>query len=111
MLNSGTYDSSNLFDFSRTELEAFFQAMGEKPYRAQQILQWVHQKGCVDFAQMSNLSAKLRERLISEAQLLVPEVSLEKKSQDGTYKWLMRLADGNAVETVFIPEGERINHL
>lgn len=97
----------NLLDFSASQLKNFFVEMGEKPYRAQQIIKWVHQQGVIDFASMSNLSSALRQRLAAQACVRLPEIRLERASSDGTCKWLLGLQDGNVIETVFIPERGR----
>jgi len=96
-----------LLDLDRAALEAFFARNGEKAFRASQVLKWIHQQGVDDFAQMTNLSKALRLRLEDIAVVEVPEVITMQASSDGTRKWLLRLADGNAIETVFIPEGDR----
>lgn len=97
----------NLLNFDRQEMEAFFAAQGEKPFRATQVLQWVHQRGVDDFAAMSNLSKALRDHLQQIAEVRLPEVVMEQGSRDGTRKWLLRLDSGNCIETVFIPETDR----
>nr|WP_298136782.1 23S rRNA (adenine(2503)-C(2))-methyltransferase RlmN [Acidiferrobacter sp.] len=81
--------------------------MGERAFRAQQIFPWLHQRGVRDFAAMSNISKALAARLAESAVVAVPEMAAEHLSDDGTRKWILRLADGNAIETVFIPEAER----
>ncbi len=88
-------------------MEDFLAAQGEKPWRASQLMQWMHQRGVVDFAAMSNLSKPLRTRLEEAGELALPQVALAQASRDGTVKWLLRLADGNGIETVFIPEEGR----
>ena len=97
----------NLLNLDRRSLEAFFTAQGEKAFRASQVLKWIHQQGVTDFAAMTNLGKALRGRLATLAGVALPEVALRQDSCDGTRKWLLRLADGNAVETVFIPEADR----
>lgn len=97
----------NLLNFNRADLQQYFVEIGEKPYRAVQLLQWIHQHGVDDFAAMSNLSKSLRERLTVGAEIKMPKIVLEKASADGTYKWLLQLEDGNCIETVFIPEKTR----
>ncbi len=97
----------NLLDLDRPGLESFFCAMGEKPFRASQILQWVYQQGVVDFDAMTNLSKALRVRLSDAAEVRVPALAMEQDARDGTRKWLLRLEDGNCIETVFIPEDGR----
>ena len=96
-----------MLDLDRAALEAFFARLGEKAFRASQLLKWMHQQGVDDFARMSNLSKPLRQRLGDIAVVEAPEVITRQASADGTRKWLLRLADGNAIETVFIPEGDR----
>ena len=97
----------NLLDFNRAGLADLFRAMGEKPFRATQVLQWIHQYAVTDFAAMTNLGKDLRARLQETTVLTVPEVVSDQQAQDGTRKWLLRLADGNCIETVFIPEEDR----
>ncbi len=99
--------ATNLLGLNRPQMEAFFTEHGEKAFRASQVLKWIHQQGVVDFRQMTNLSKSLREKLSELALVEVPEVIADRISEDGTRKWLLRLEDGNSVETVFIPEGER----
>ncbi|MEW5837400.1 MAG: 23S rRNA (adenine(2503)-C(2))-methyltransferase RlmN [Pseudomonadota bacterium] len=97
----------NLLGLPKGKLEAFFAELGEKPFRATQILKWIHQRGVVDFAQMSDLSKALRDKLAQVAEIRLPEVELEQKSRDGTIKWVLRLDSGNSVEMVYIPEAEK----
>ena len=97
----------NLLNLDREGLQAFFAELGEKPFRATQVLKWIHQFGVTDFDQMSNLSKDLRHRLKDCAVVQPPEVVFEKKSEDGTYKWLMQMDGHNRVETVYIPEPGR----
>ncbi len=98
---------TNLLDLDRASLEAFFAARGEKAFRASQVLKWIHQHGARDFAAMTNLSKALRQQLAASAEIRLPEVIRRQVARDGTRKWVLRLADGNAVETVFIPEEDR----
>lgn len=97
----------NLLDFDRQGLENYFATQGEKPFRARQILQWVYQRSVDGFDAMSDLSKTLRARLIETAQVRLPEVAMDQKSDDGSRKWLLQLADGNCIEAVYIPAGER----
>ncbi|WP_018275313.1 23S rRNA (adenine(2503)-C(2))-methyltransferase RlmN [Teredinibacter turnerae] len=97
----------NLLGMSQGRLEAFFESLGEKKFRATQVLKWVHQLGVTDFAQMTNISKALRERLAEVAEVRIPEVIEQWDSTDGTRKFLIRVGGGNAIETVFIPDGER----
>ena len=97
----------NLLDLDRRDLEAFFAALGEKPFRATQIMKWIYHERVTDFAAMSNLSKALRERLAACAEIRLPAVILDQASRDGSHKWLIRLDSGNSIETVFIPEPDR----
>jgi 23S rRNA (adenine2503-C2)-methyltransferase len=98
---------TNLLGLDSEALKAFCSAIGEKPFRAGQILQWIHRYGVDDFEAMTNLSKTLRQRLAEVAEIRAPEVALDQQAADGTRKWLLRLADGNCIETVFIPEVNR----
>ncbi len=97
----------NLLGLSQPALESFVADLGEKPYRARQLMQWMHQRGASDFAAMTDLSQKLREKLESSATLQCPVVASERASADGTMKWLFLSGHGQLVETVFIPEPSR----
>jgi 23S rRNA (adenine2503-C2)-methyltransferase len=97
----------NLLGLTQPKLEAFFESLGEKRFRATQLLKWVHQLGVLDFQAMTNMSKVLREKLSQVAQLRLPEVIQQADSADGTRKFLIRVDGGNAIETVYIPEGER----
>jgi 23S rRNA (adenine2503-C2)-methyltransferase len=97
----------NLFEFDHTALSEFFQAQGEKPFRAKQVLKWIHQQGLTDFDQMTNISKALRATLKTNSSLSVPKEITQQHSADGTKKWLLQVDEGNAIETVLIPEEER----
>ncbi|NOX75480.1 MAG: 23S rRNA (adenine(2503)-C(2))-methyltransferase RlmN [Gammaproteobacteria bacterium] len=97
----------NLLNLNRADMEAFFITHGEKPFRAKQVLQWLHQYGVADIDAMTNLSKILRAKLKDIAEIRVPEVVVDQASTDGTHKWVLRLDSGNSVETVFIPERGR----
>ncbi len=97
----------NLLDYTSEDLKAFFLERGEKPFRATQIIKWIHQHGVSNFDDMSNVSKALREELASFAEIRAPEIAIDDKSKDGTHKWLLRLDDGNCIEAVFIPEDGR----
>jgi 23S rRNA (adenine2503-C2)-methyltransferase len=103
-MSTSTY---NLLDYNRKELSQLFTELGEAPYRATQVLQWVHHYGIQDFSAMTNLSKTLREKLAHACEINLPEIVFEQTSTDGTCKWLLRLNDGNCIETVFIPEDDR----
>ncbi len=92
---------------SREQLEAFFLEIGEKRFRAQQVMKWMHHQGVTDFEQMTNLGKALRERLAQIAEVRPPEVESQHDSSDGTRKWLVRIEGGGLVETVLIPDGNR----
>ena len=100
-------DSFNLVGASRPELEEFFIASGEQKFRAQQVVQWIYQRGVIDFKEMTDLSKSLRSMLIDNVEIQFPEIASEQISEDGTIKWLLRVGDGNAIETVYIPEASR----
>jgi 23S rRNA (adenine2503-C2)-methyltransferase len=97
----------NLFDLDRAGLEALFVELGEKRFRAHQVMKWIHHRHVTDFAEMTDLGKKLRERLEAVAMIRPPEVIFDKPSADGTHKWLLGMDGGNAVETVFIPDKGR----
>ena len=97
----------NLLDLDAASLEAFFASMGEKPFRARQVLQWVHQRGEADFGRMSDLAKGLREKLAATAVVGAPAVVGDHTAEDGTRKWLVKVDGANAVESVFIPEPQR----
>jgi 23S rRNA (adenine2503-C2)-methyltransferase len=97
----------NLLDVDLAGLQATFEQLGEKPFRATQVFRWIHQRGQTDFTQMSDLARSLRERLCGVAEVRGLPVLSERVSSDGTVKWLFDVGAGNAIETVFIPEDDR----
>ena len=97
----------NLLDMSWSSLRQWVKDLGEPSFRADQLVQWVHQHRCLDFDCMTNLSKGFRKKLHEHAVLSLPELVNEAISNDGTRKWLCRLDDANLVETVFIPDGKR----
>lgn len=118
---------TNLFGLDREQLRAVFAEMGEKPYRADQVMQWIYRRGVDSFDAMSNVAKELRERMKQRFEIRHPELIVEQRSQDGTRKWVLRLdgispaaatvtdgqvvdpasrTEGQAIETVFIPEGD-----
>lgn len=99
----------NLLDLDRPSMEQFFLSIGEKPFRARQVMQWIHQRGITDFDQMTDLAKSLRARLQEQAIVKLPAVSVDQKSKDGTRKWLLQM-DGveNSIECVLIPEDKRM---
>ncbi|MCC3749857.1 MAG: 23S rRNA (adenine(2503)-C(2))-methyltransferase RlmN [Halorhodospira halophila] len=96
-----------LLGLDRPRLAAFFDALGEKRFRARQMMQWLHQRHVYDFDEMTDLSKALRQRLRENARVGLPEVAADQQASDGTRKWVVRLADGNCVEAVYIPEPKR----
>lgn len=100
-------EKPNLLGLDREALAAFFVDHGEKRFRADQLSQWIHQYGVTDFDRMTNMSKSLRGWLKDNAVIEFPEVIRDELSKDGTRKWLFKLDDGNAIETVFIPESDR----
>lgn len=107
MQTPATGSKTNLLGLDPEALKAFFASFGEKPFRAGQVLQWIHQYGVDNFDAMTNLSKALRTQLQEMAEIRAPEIALDQQAADGTRKWLLRLADGNCIETVFIPEVDR----
>jgi len=97
----------NLLGLSPGAMKEFFANLGEKPFRADQVLQWIHRYGVSDFGAMTNLGKSLRTRLAEVADVRAPDIALDQLAADGTRKWLLRLVDGNCIETVFIPEADR----
>lgn len=97
----------NLLDLDRKGLAAFFADLGEKPFRATQLLKWIYQEGVEDFNLMSNLSKPLRSFLQENCRISAPEIVLEQIAGDGTRKWVLEAGCGNRIETVFIPEEGR----
>ncbi|MFM5242381.1 bifunctional tRNA (adenosine(37)-C2)-methyltransferase TrmG/ribosomal RNA large subunit methyltransferase RlmN [Aeromonas media] len=97
---------TNLLDLDRDAMRALFVELGEKPFRADQIMKWIYHSGCDDFDQMSNVNKALRERLKAIAEIRAPEISREQRSADGTIKWALQVGD-QEVETVYIPEADR----
>ncbi len=94
----------NLLGLNRSQLEAVCVGMGERPFRAHQMMRWMHQVGSNDFEQMTDISRVFRERIRVEANILAPELMQDTTAKDGTRKWLFDVGTGNAIETVFIPE-------
>ena len=97
----------NLLDYDLPGLAAYFAELGEKPFRAKQVMRWMHHFGAADFAEMSDLAKSLREKLGQLATVTPPSMMAEQASADGTRKWLLDVGSMNGVETVFIPDGTR----
>ena len=98
---------ANLLDFDRQGMRDFFAGLGEKPYRADQVMKWIYHRLESDFGAMTDLGKSLREKLPEVAMVAPPKALLDKASSDGTRKWLLGMDAGNAVETVYIPEPTR----
>ncbi|QAX82257.1 23S rRNA (adenine(2503)-C(2))-methyltransferase RlmN [Candidatus Pseudomonas adelgestsugas] len=98
---------SNLLGMTKQKMEHFFDLIGEKRFRAAQVMKWIHYFGIDDFDAMTNVSKTLRNKLKIIAEVRGPEVVSEDISSDGTRKWLVRVASGSCVETVYIPQGKR----
>ncbi|MEG3109734.1 MULTISPECIES: bifunctional tRNA (adenosine(37)-C2)-methyltransferase TrmG/ribosomal RNA large subunit methyltransferase RlmN [Pantoea] len=96
----------NLLDLSRPQMREFFLSLGEKPFRADQVMKWMYHYCCDDFEQMTDINKKLRTKLMELTEIRAPEVAEEWRSADGTIKWAIRVGD-QLVETVYIPEGDR----
>jgi 23S rRNA (adenine2503-C2)-methyltransferase len=94
----------NLLGLDAEELSRYFLTLGEKPFRARQVLRWIHQLGEPDFASMSDLSKALRDKLAQTACVAPPQIVGDTPAQDGTRKWLVKVDGANSVEAVFIPE-------
>lgn len=105
-----TNQKMNLLGLSKSELVAFFADLGEKSFRATQVMKWIYQYGVTDFGQMSNLSKKLQEKLQETAHITPPAVKFKKFSEDGTRKWVFEVAGGSLVETVLIPAEDSKEH-
>ncbi|MGI9279315.1 MAG: 23S rRNA (adenine(2503)-C(2))-methyltransferase RlmN [Endozoicomonas sp.] len=97
----------NLMDLSRSKMVDFFLSIGEKKFRAEQMLKWIHHFGVDDFDEMTNISKTLKQKLKEVAEIRGPEVVSSQFSEDGTCKWVVRVASGSCVETVYIPDGKR----
>lgn len=99
---------TNIFDFDRASLERFFeQELGEKKFRAHQVMKWIHHRHVTDFGDMTDLGKALRGKLEERAVVHAPEVVYDKASEDGTHKWLLGMDAKNAIETVYIPDKGR----
>ena len=97
----------NLLGVPREGMQEFFASLGEKPFRAVQVLKWIHHRRMASFGAMTDLGKALRTRLDTVAEIRAPEAVADRISTDGTRKWLFKVDSGNCVETVYIPEGNR----
>ena len=101
------HEPVNLLGLSREQMQDFFTSLGEKPFRASQVLKWIHHRHTASFGAMTDLGKALRSRLGVVAEIRAPEVAADRISADGTRKWLFRVDNRNCVETVYIPDGSR----
>lgn len=97
----------NLLGLSRADIEAWFTELGEKPFHGRQVMRWMHQRGVDSFDAMTDISKSLRARLSEHATIEIPPVISDRTASDGTRKWLFDVGNGQAVETVYIPEPKR----
>jgi 23S rRNA (adenine2503-C2)-methyltransferase len=97
----------NFMGLPEAKLIAFFESIGEKKFRAIQVMKWIHQLGADNFDDMTNVSKDLRSKLKNIAEIRLPEVVQQFDSTDGTRKFLIRVSGGNVIETVYIPDGDR----
>ncbi len=101
-------ERQNLLDLDREGLERFFaDTLGEKRYRAHQVMKWIHHRHVTEFSDMTDLGKALRAKLEAHAEVRVPTVQFDKPSEDGTHKWLLGMDGKNAIETVYIPDKGR----
>ena len=100
-------NKKNLLGYSLESLEDFFTDIGEQSYRAKQVLKWIHQKGVLDFSEMTDLNKDLRNKLNNHAFIKPPQIEEEFISNEGTKKYLLKLDSGSMIEMVIIPEGKR----
>ena len=107
MNTAKTKSKINLLGLSHQELTDFFISIDEKPFRATQIIKWVHQRGISDISEMTDLSKSLREKLLADCEIKAPEVVYEKLSKDGTKKWVIKVGEKDLIEMVLIPEKNR----
>lgn len=106
-VKNATEEKVNLLDFDRKSLRAFFTELGEKPFRAEQVMKWIYQEGIDDFAEMINLNKALRAKLQARCEIAAPEITVHQQATDGTIKFALTLRGGQEVESVWIPETDR----
>ncbi len=98
---------TNLLGLTREDLEVWVEGLGEKAFRGRQLFKWVHQHGAIEFQDMTSLAKSLRDKLGCRAELRELPILRDHQSADGTRKWLLDAGQGNAIETVYIPEEDR----
>ena len=106
-MSNTTQSLTNLIGLDRSAMTEYFVSLDEKPFRAQQVMQWIHQWGVRDFSEMTNIGKNLRTRLADICEISIPKIISDQLSTDGTRKWLLDVHMGNAIEMVFIPEESR----
>lgn len=102
-----TATKPNLLGLSPVKLTALLESMGEKPFRARQLMRWMHRRGVLDFGAMTDIGKSFRERLARETMPAPPEIVSRHDAEDGCVKWIIRTASGSSVEMVYIPESGR----
>lgn len=102
-----TNEKINLLNFTRQQLREFFISLGEKPFRADQVMKWIYHFGIDDFDQMTDINKKLREQLKTLAEIKAPIIAMEQRSSDGTIKWALDVGNNQMIESVYIPERDR----
>ena len=107
IINSLDVTKTNLLGLSKNELKTILSENNLPKFRADQIWYWIYRSGTIDFDLMTNISKNLRVELSNKFYIWRPKISSVQKSDDGTIKWLLKLSDGNEIETVWIPDGER----
>ena len=100
-------EKAELIGLNKAELDRLMADIGEKPFRAKQLYQWLYVQGAVSFDEMTNLSKDLRAKLADKFTITRPKIVAEQLSRDKTHKWLLEFADGQRIETVYIPEADR----
>ena len=93
----------NLAGMSLAQLRDYFHSLGEKPFRAAQVLKWIHQRGVIDIQAMTDISKPLRDRLASEAEIVLPKIVEDYASEDGSYKWIIEVASGSRLKWFTFP--------
>ncbi|MFT5311665.1 MAG: 23S rRNA (adenine2503-C2)-methyltransferase [Paraglaciecola sp.] len=97
----------NLLNFNRSAMREYFHSIGEKPFRADQVMKWIYHQGVADFELMTNINKVLRAKLQANCEIKAPEIAYQQNATDGTIKFALRLEGGQEVETVWIPDGDR----
>ena len=107
-MDANAHAKQNLLELDREGLEQFFvETLGEKRFRAHQVMKWIHHHHVTAFDEMTDLGKALRAKLDAHAEVIVPNVMFDKASEDGTHKWLLGMDGGNAIEAVYIPDKGR----